>query len=153
MGIETARAYFLYGNALLLKEEENPSDNLLSNVQEEEQAQPSSSNPPNEVNEEESAQNVAEDDEEDEDEAACAAAEEASPDDLELAWEVLDVSRSPFYSLSFFLSPHFFDAILLYEIFLGRPVYRGEIPRDGIFLLQRHFSFPGRNIYMIFTAI
>ena len=37
LSIESAIAYFEYGNALLEKEEEKPTDNLLNNVEEEEE--------------------------------------------------------------------------------------------------------------------
>lgn len=89
MSLETAQAWYEYGNVLLLKEEENPTNDLLGNVQQD-------PNRPNEVPEDE---DVGEEDEPDN-----GAEEEGGEDggdfededepegDLQIAWEALDVS-------------------------------------------------------------
>lgn len=92
MSLETAQAWYEYGNVLLLKEEENPTNDLLGNVQQD----PSH---PNEVPEDE---DVGEEDEPDNEAGADDGEEggdfedEDEPEgDLQIAWEALDVSSRP----------------------------------------------------------
>jgi hypothetical protein len=87
MSLETAAAWYEYGNVLLLKEEESPEHDVLGNVQSESKEQVED----DEVGEEDEAE--AENDE-DQDRAAEAGdgAEEDEPEgDLQIAWEALDV--------------------------------------------------------------
>lgn len=94
MSIESAQAYFEYGNALLMKEEENPSNDVLGNVSNEE------SNKENgDLNEhDEDNGNNLDDDEVDDDSEEDQVQEDTEggddPEgDLQIAWEVLDVRR------------------------------------------------------------
>lgn len=82
MSIEAARLYYEYGNAMLTQEEDNPSNGLLSNVEGEEVKDIEV-----EDEEEEEAAEGAEEGEGEEEEGAAAA------DDLQAAWELLDVAR------------------------------------------------------------
>lgn len=81
LSVEAAQAYYEYGNALLIQQEENPSDNLLGGSEN----QPVESQESVEVDE----AGVGEDeDEEDADE------EKGDDDDLQIAWENLDVREN-----------------------------------------------------------
>lgn len=109
MSVESARAYYEYGNALLMQEEENPSKDLLGGVEEEgqededdgeekvrserkggEQSNPGDS-AAGQVQEEEEGEKEQGAEEGEEEEGA---AQEEQADDLQVAWEVLDVSCS-----------------------------------------------------------
>jgi hypothetical protein len=95
MSLDSAFAYYHYGNALLTKEEEEPSDDLLGPT-------PKQENGPKEDQENEGEGEEEEDGEHDEDgddndDAEAPKIEGVEETDLEVAWEVLDVSR-PFYS-------------------------------------------------------
>jgi len=89
MSLESAVAYYEYGNALLLKEEENPSNDLLGNVD------GAATNDSKKIEDED----VDEEDEEGETEDHTNAVnggegEDDEPEgDLQIAWEVLDVAR------------------------------------------------------------
>jgi hypothetical protein len=90
MSLETAAAWYEYGNVLLLKEEESPEHDVLGNVQTESKEQVED----DEVGEEDEAEN-----DEDQDRAAEAddGAEEDEPEgDLQIAWEALDVREPTF---------------------------------------------------------
>lgn len=88
---QCAKAYFEYGNALLTKEEETSAQGVLGNVDGEKSA-------------DDGAQPVDdEDDQEDGDEEGSEGHEEGEEDggdepegDLQIAWEVLDVSTPVF---------------------------------------------------------
>ena len=83
LALESAQAYFDYGNALLTKEEENPSNNLLGNVKDEEND--------NEGDDDENDQNDKGDDE-GKPKSSIEEGEEEEPEgDLQIAWETLDV--------------------------------------------------------------
>jgi hypothetical protein len=89
MSVESAAAWYEYGNVLLLKEEENPSNGLLGNV----------SSDPNQPPPED--EDVGDEDEEEDGDAGGdqeeGEGEEEADDvegDLQIAWEALDVRTS-----------------------------------------------------------
>jgi nuclear autoantigenic sperm protein len=87
MSVESAVAYYEYGNALLLKEEENPSNDLLGNVD------AAASNDSKHV-EDEDVDDEDEDAEGETEDRPKAVEEDDEPEgDLQIAWEVLDVAR------------------------------------------------------------
>eukprot|EP01033_Poteriospumella_lacustris_P010899 gene10898-7754_t len=79
LSVEAAQAYYEYGNALLIQQEENPSDNLLGGNE----------NQPLETQESvEIDETAAGEDEDDED---AGEEDKGEDDDLQIAWENLDV--------------------------------------------------------------
>ncbi len=86
--MSSARAYFEYGNALLIKEEENPSHGLLGNV---DGSDNQGGDAPNANSNEEGGEENDDDADEDGGDAEGEEQEEIE-DDLQIAWEVLDVS-------------------------------------------------------------
>lgn len=81
LSVEAAQAYYEYGNALLIQQEENPSDNLLGGNE----------NQPLETQESvEIDETAAGEDEDDED---AGEEDKGEDDDLQIAWENLDVAR------------------------------------------------------------
>ncbi len=81
MAPECAQAYFVYGNALISKEEETPTDTLLGNVEGEENAPPPADY---EVSDEEECNG-------NEDSGGYDDEDAADADDLQVAFEVLEV--------------------------------------------------------------
>lgn len=72
--MEAAEAYYEYGNALLIQQEENPSDNLIGS---------SDGQPQEDVEIDEEAAG--------EDEEGTVDGDDKGDDDLQIAWENLDV--------------------------------------------------------------
>lgn len=77
LAVESAQAYYEYGNALLVQQEENPSDTLIGNADDKNDSANEASTTPDTV--------VGSDDENEED------GNEKDDDDLQIAWENLDV--------------------------------------------------------------
>jgi hypothetical protein len=86
MALESAEAYYEYGNALLMQEEDNPSKGLLSNVDDDENAEAEEEDENAALHTESGGNNENEETEEENGEV------EVTEDDLQVAWEVLDVS-------------------------------------------------------------
>ena len=92
MSVEAAQAYYEYGNALLIQQEENPSDNLLGGNE----------NQPLETQESvEIDETAAGEDEDDED---AGEEDKGEDDDLQIAWENLDVREKIRSSWPFLLT-------------------------------------------------
>lgn len=89
MSLQAAPAYYEYGNALLVQQEENPSDTLLGNAD-------SNGDDGNQANAVEDT--VVNDDDDDEDQG-----EDEKDDDLQIAWENLDVLLYMFLSFLFLI--------------------------------------------------
>jgi cobalamin biosynthesis protein CobT len=93
MSLDSAFAYYHYGNALLTKEEEEPSDDLLGPTPKQENGPQEDQENEVEGEEEDGEHDEAERDGDDNDDAEAPKIEGAEETDLEVAWEVLDVSR------------------------------------------------------------
>ena len=87
MSVESAVAYYEYGNALLLKEEENPSNDLLGNVD------ATASNDSKHIEDEDIDDEDEEAEGETEDHPKAGVEDDEPEGDLQIAWEVLDVAR------------------------------------------------------------
>jgi hypothetical protein len=87
MSVESAAAWYEYGNVLLLKEEENPSNGLLGNVSSDPDQPPPEDEDVGDEEEEENG-DAGGDQEEGEGEEEADEVE----GDLQIAWEALDVS-------------------------------------------------------------
>jgi HAT1-interacting factor 1 len=95
MSVQSAKAYYEYGNALLMNEEENPSDDLIGPSK--------TAGGANEENNQEEGGNEEEEENGEEEEGDGEGGDEgegeneenkpAEETDLEVAWEVLDVAR------------------------------------------------------------
>jgi tetratricopeptide (TPR) repeat protein len=84
LAVESAQAYYEYGNALLVQQEENPSDTLIGNADDKNDSANGASTIPDTV--------VGSDDENEED-GNEEDGNEKDDDDLQIAWENLDVAR------------------------------------------------------------
>ncbi len=102
LSVESALAYYEYGNALLAKEEENPSNDFLGSVpndEEKNQDQPDDEVGDGSGGEEEKGEDgeggdvKGEDGEGEDGEGGDEEGDQGGPvDDIQVAWEVLDVS-------------------------------------------------------------
>lgn len=106
--VETAQAYYEYGNALLTKEEENPANGVLANVE----SGPKSGEEENVDEEEEEGEGGEEEGGGEEGEEG---GQEEPEGDVQIAWETLDVSIiSSLTRPSFLLPPLLASNLLIY---------------------------------------
>lgn len=119
MSLETAQAWYEYGNVLLLKEEENPSNDVLGNVQHD-PSHPNVVPEDDDVGEEDAPDDAAEAEDEEGGEEGEFADEDEPEGDLQIAWEALDVSNAYFYLRK--SNDPFYDIIILHGCEFRWPV-------------------------------